>query len=30
MPMSAGQGEMGLPNFDFSALQNVLNVSVSD
>ena len=29
MPMTAGQGEMGLPNFDFSALQNVLNVSVS-
>ena len=30
MPMTAGQGEMGLPNFDFSALQNVLNVSLSD
>ena len=29
IPMAAGQGEMGLPNFDFSALQNVLNVSLS-
>jgi len=27
MPMNGGSGEMGLPNFDFSALQNVLNVS---
>ena len=27
MPMNGAPGEMGLPNFDFSALQNVLNVS---
>jgi len=27
MPINGGPGEMGLPNFDFSALQNVLNVS---
>ncbi len=25
--MNGAPGEMGLPNFDFSALQNVLNVS---